>query len=190
MGTFASPFQAPTKKFGPVAGATGWLGFVPFVATATSTVANTIAETTILSLSGAVGSKTIPANYFSAGSMVKVYITGSISTDVAIPSITVKVLYGATVLSTATVTPAAQMVGTFFEYTATVNCSTVGATGQLVTGQVMWVNSLTSNGPVAVPGAQTVNTTVAGALDVTLTWGTASANNTISALTGYIEVIG
>jgi len=191
MGTFASPFPAPSKLFGPVNGATGWLSFVPFVATATSTIANSVAETTLLSTSGAFGSKTIPANYLSAGSMIKVYITGSISTDAVAPTITMQLKYGATVLSTTgAFTPAAQLTTAFFEYTATVNVATIGAGANVISGQAMWVNSLTTNGPSAVPALVSANTTIAGAIDVTLTWGTAAATNTVSALTGYIEVIG
>lgn len=189
MGTFVNPFQAPSKYYGPVNGATGWLGFVPFDATTAATVGNTITETSLIGTG--VGTKTIPANYFSVGSMVKIYLTGSIGTDAVVPSITIKVYHGATVLSTATVTPGAQIAaGTFFEYTSTIMVPTIGAGGNLVTGQVMWLNNATAVGPAAAPASQAVNTTVAGALDVKITWGTAAALNTITVSTAYIEVIG
>lgn len=188
MGAFQNPFQAPSTTFGPVNGMTGHVQFTPYSATSAVTVANTVTETSLLG--SGYGSRTIAANYLTVGDVIKIYLTGSISTDVVVPSITIKVYYGATVLSTATVTPAAQMTGIYFEYTSTVSVTTAGVGAQIVTGQVMWVNSLTSNGPVAVPSVQTCNTTLAGDIDVKITWGTASANNAITASTAYFEVIG
>lgn len=189
MGTFANPFPGPSRNFGPVGGMTGYVGFVPYTQTTAATVGNTVAETSILG--AGTGSRTIAAGYLQAGTMMKLYLTGSIGTDAVAPSITIKVYYGATVLSTATVTPAAQLpAGTFFEYTSTMSAPVVGAGGQIVTGQVMWVNSLTSNGPVAVPASQAVDTTASGLIDVKITWGTANALNTITVSTAYLEVIG
>jgi hypothetical protein len=189
MGTFNSPFPASGKTFGPVGGATGYVSFSPFAATATATVGNSVAETSLLGTG--IGTKTIPANYLSIGTMIKIYITGTIGTDAVVPAITIKTYYGATALSTATATPAAQITaGTIFEYTATCIVTAIGASGSLTSGQVAWPRILTALLPGAAPAAVTVDTTVAGAIDAKITWGTANANNTISALTGYIEVIG
>jgi len=190
VGTFNSPFQAPSKLFGPLRGITGFDIFSPFVATSASIVGNTTTETTLLSIPGAFGSKTIPAGYLDVGSTIKVYITGSIGTDAVVPSITLNVYHGNTLLSTSVATPATQLTAAYFEYTSTSTVRTVGASGALITGQIMWIKSLTALGPSAIPASATVDTTKAGAVDVRIIWGTANANNTISAVTGYIEVIG
>lgn len=179
----------PSRKTDAVGGLTGSRISVPFVQTATATVANSTVEASIIGTG--VGTTRIPAGYLAVGSMIVVHLTGSVGTEVVIPTLTIKLYYGATVLSTVTATPAAQLdASTYFEYTGTSVVTAIGASGSLTSGQIMLVNQLTSLGPSAVPAAVTVNTLAAGTIDVKVTWGTAGAASTISGITGYIEVIG
>ena len=190
MGVFQSGFPGPYRTYS-AGGLAGQLNRTIFAQTAVATVGNTAVETTLMSTSGAVGSKTIPASYLKAGNYIKVYLSGSIETDAIPPLLTLTLYYGAEVLSTVAVTPGAIIAaGTYFEYTATINARSVGATGDVVSGQVMRIDNATTPTIVAVPAVQVTDTTAAGAIDVKITWGTADAQNTISVLTGYIEVIG
>lgn len=179
----------PSRKTDAVGGLIGSRITVPFVQTATATVGNSTAEASIIGTG--VGSKTIPAGYLNVGSMIVVHLTGSIGTEAVVPTLTIKLYYGSTVLSTVTATPAAQLAAsTVFEYTATSVVTTAGAVGMLVSGQVMWVRQLTALGPGVAPAGVVVDTTAAGAIDVKVTWGATGALSTISGVTGYIEVIG
>lgn len=190
MGQFMGFYPTLTRQ-PTIDGLTGQIERVIFAQVTTGTVGNTAVETTILNATSAVGSKTIPASYLLAGNYIKIYVTGTIATDaLAVPAITLKAYYGATALSTLTFTPGTAVgAGTVFEYTGTIKVATAGASGSLVTGQLLQV--IDTNVAFAVaPAAVSVDTTAAGAIDLKITWGTADADNTISAITGYIEVIG
>lgn len=172
-------------------GITGNFARVPFMTTQSTTVQNTTTETSLLNLTGAVGTKTIPANYFNVGSMVKLYVTGTIGTALVLPSFTLKVYHGSTVLATSNVTFVAQLIDPiYFEFTSTSIVTATGASGSLTTGHVMWLTSLNALGPFVGPTAGSLDTTVAGDLDVKVTWGTASNQNIIRALSGYVELLG
>lgn len=190
MGAFISPFPAVSKSQ-VVNGLTEYFVVSPFAVVTPSTVGNTVAETSLLSVTNALGSKTIPANYLQVGSQLVCRIVGSIGTDAVQPSITIKAYYGSTVISTAVVTPAAQIAaGTYFELWVTTTVTAIGASGSFTTAQVTWLANSSVSGPVTVPTVQAVDTTAAGAYDVKITWGTAAALNTVTASTGVLEVIG
>ncbi len=179
----------PSKTETPGGGITGLIVWSPFTATSAVTVGNTGVETSLIG--AGVGTTTIPASYLSIGSMIRVSITGTIGTDVVVPAITIKFYYGATVIATATHTPVAQLAAaSFFEFTATSVVTAIGASGSMTAGAIMWPRTLTALGPFANPAAVSVDTTTAKAIDVKVTWGTANANNTITAGTAYIEMIG
>lgn len=185
MGSIIGPSRVAT----PGGGAVGVLDWSPFAMTSAVTVGNTGVETSLFG--SGVGTRTIPAGYLAVGSVIKVYITGSFGTNLVVPSITLKLYYGSTVLSTAASTPVAQIAASsFFEYTATCTVTAIGASGSLTSGQVMWPRTLVALAPAAAPAAATVDTTAAGTIDVRITWGTADAANTITAGSGYIEVVG
>jgi len=172
-------------------GVTGAISRIPFMITTPTTVQNTTTETSLLSTVAAIGSKTIPANYFTSGSLFKIYMTGTAATALVLPSITMKLYFGATVLASSNVTFVAQLVDpVYWEFTATCIVTSTGASGAITSGTVMWLTSLGALGPYIGPQSQTVDTTAAGDIDVKVTWGTASNSNVIRCLSGYVELMG
>lgn len=190
MGSFTSGQVSVTRNLS-VGGVTGAVARIPFMTTTSTTVQNTAIETSLLSTTNAIGSKTVPANYLNAGTAIKIYMTGTMGTNIVLPQITLKVYYGATVLATSTVTFLAQLVDPlYWEFTSTSVVTALGASGSVTTGSVMWLTSLGALGPFIGPQAQTIDTTAAADIDVKVTWGTASNSNVIRSLSGYVELIG
>lgn len=181
-------FQGPSRAFS-FNGVTGFDQRTIYTMTATGTVGNTGAETTLIGTG--TGTLTIPANYLAVGSVIKIYTTGTIGTDAVVPLITLKAYYGGTAVSTVSATPPSQVAaGTVFEYTTTHIVTAIGSSGSITTSQIMWLNSIAISALTATPGATTVNTTLASALDLKITWGTAAALNTASLISCYVELIG
>lgn len=174
-----------------VAGMTQQLSGVVFTQTATATVANTTTETSLISTG--IGTTTLPTNFFVAGKTIRIVVRGIISSTLT-PTVTINVKLGSTVLCT---TGAVALVGAVanneFTATATITCRTAGVSGTfMAVGQAHFDNA-TSNGPLegmANSGTITVNTTTTQVVDTTVTWGTASALNTISGQITTIEVLG
>ena len=162
---------------------------VGFTATADATVTNTTTETTVLGTG--VGSLTLPANFLTVGKTIRISVRGIISNAVA-ATLRVRVFYGATALLDSTATGIlGTNTNTFFMVSASFTCRTTGATGTVLpTGNLTYNNSTTSqaNGLV-VTGPVTIDTTTANALDIRVTWGTASASNSITGQMVIMEVL-
>ncbi len=154
------------------------------------TVGNTVTETSLESPSF-IGTDVIPANYFQAGDIMRIFATGTLGTDVTTPLTTLKLYYGATALHTVAVTPGAQITaGTPWSYEATMRVTKNGSTGSITASQFMWFNSTAVVALATTPVATTVDLTAAGAVQLKLTWGTANALNTATCWTYFLEVIG
>lgn len=163
---------------------------VMFTATADGAVSNTTAETTILGTG--VGTKTAEAGLWRAGRTFRIQVNGFI-TNTATPTLNIKVKAGSTILASTGVQTMTTITGTrAFVAEAVITCRTTGASGTAytqgdfyydtnVTGFAM--EDMVSNATV------TVDTTAAQALDVTATWGTASASNAITGTNVIIEVL-
>lgn len=148
-----------------------------FTQTADKTIANTVAETTLIGTG--VGSVTLPAASLAIGTAVRVFATGHLSTT-GTPTINIKTKLGGTELCVTGVktlgdTLSAVTVRLWLDIT----CRTTGGSGTVV------VSGLFRVGPDQMFGmtktsAVTVDTTGTLAINVTGTWGTASSSNTIT----------
>lgn len=152
-----------------------------FTSTAAATVANTVTETTLAGTG--VGTLTIPANWYKVGKTLKVFASGVYS-NTGTPTIRIKLKHGATILvdtgAVTTTTGATNWQWTFEGY---ITCRTVGGTGTVILQGDFYINtSATAVARYAMTATATItiDTTVTNVLDLTVTWGTASASNTIT----------
>lgn len=166
---------------------------VLFTQTADKSVTNTTTETSIVGTG--VGGLTLPANFFVAGKTIRITIAGVYSTvAVTGDTVTVKVKYGSTVL-TSKATTALVTGGTNLAWEAEVliTCRTTGATGTVqlgggltyqIAGAVAVYDEL--NNGVATT---TLDTTASSLLDITVTHSAANASNTVKSLVSSFEVL-
>lgn len=160
-----------------------------FTQTADTTVANTTTETTLFGTGVAVGGGlTLPANFFVAGKTIKIHIRGYHSST-GNPNVTFKVKLGSTVVATGTgVSGNGSTSGFYFD--SEITCRTTGATGTVSAGaQYNEVHSSGLNLGIVQTGTTTIDTTASHVLDVTITWGTANAGNTITSQISYVTII-
>lgn len=169
-----------------------------YTATASATVANTTAETSIIGTG--IGSLSMPATavealpvttvpFWFAGKTIRVRVMGYISQLVAGPNRTVKIYLGSTALGTvgpSSVATAVTNVGFLYEFLTT--CRTTGATGTAFTQGTLFHSGLGQNYMNAT-SAVTIDTTTAAALDVKFTWGTGDPGNTITATNVTVEAL-
>jgi len=158
---------------------------------AVATVANSGAETSLINSTGAFGTMTVPANYFQVGSLIELRGNGYIATDAVAPTVNIKLKWGSTVLSASgAISTAVQITpACLWEYSGIFRIQTVGAGGTANVSSIMWVNNLSAPSFGAIPATGVVlDTTTAQLLDVTVTWGTASANNTITGVQWFLGI--
>lgn len=169
-----------------------------YTATASATVANTTAETSIIGTG--IGSLTMPATavealpvttvpFWFAGKTIRVRVMGYISQLVAGPNRTVKIYLGSTALGTigpSSVATAVTDKGFMYEFLTT--CRTTGATGTAFTQGTLFHSGIGQNYMNAT-SAVTIDTTTAAALDVRFTWGTGDPGNTITATNVTVEAL-
>ena len=152
-----------------------------FVSTASATVANTITETSILWTG--LGTLTLPANFFTIGKSLKFTLYGMIATLVT-PTLRIKVKLGATVIIDTTAATLATITGTNLFFTEwMLTCRTTGATGTIFgQGLAFYFTGITGLSGIASPTTATsaIDTTTTQVFDISVTWGTASASNTIT----------
>lgn len=151
-----------------------------FTQTADAVVANTTTETSVVGTG--VGSKTTSANYFSAGTSLVVWTSGYFSSAVA-DTLNIKIKAGSTIVGqTGAFTPTSQTNAVFRLHTL-VTCRTTGASGTFDVNTILEStgSTLTPNQPkILNTSTVTLDTTGTLAWDVTATWGTASASDTIT----------
>lgn len=163
---------------------------VIFTSTATATVANTVSETSIVGTG--VGTKTLPANFFVAGKTVRIRVKGTLG-DTLTPTLQIKAKYGATVILDSTAVTLVTFSGTpQFAIDLDITCRSTGAAGTVQCGGTWDIQptGVGTNTRYWLPqNLATIDTTASSALDVTATWGAASASNTISGTITSIEVL-
>jgi hypothetical protein len=161
-----------------------WVDGSIFVQTADKTIANTVTETTILGTGD--GTLTLPANFFVAGKTIKFDIQGYHSST-GNPTVTVKIKLGGTVIATGTGSSGNGSTDGF-TIAGTITCRTTGAGGTVVAAGFYdeWHTNGLKIGLVQT-GTTTIDTTTSQVLDITVTWGTAAAGNTITSQIGLIE---
>lgn len=156
-----------------------------YVATASATVANSSAETSIVSATG-TGSKTLAANSLAQGKNINFRVYGYLGTDAATPgTLTVKVKLGSTVIwNSGALTLANAISAKEFLVSGDISVRTAGASGTTQTQADMRYSDGTTQtgyGPFASnTSTATIDTTATQVLDVTATWSVADADNTIT----------
>lgn len=160
-----------------------------FTSTANATVANTTTETSIVGTG--VGTLTIPANFCVAGKTLTFRNQGIIA-NTATPTIEFKVYLGATAVLDSTAFTTATITGTEgYDLEGTITYRTCGATGTIAAqGKLTYGTGITGAVGVSLVNASTVtvDTTAAQAFYTKVTWGTASASNTITGTNAYLSV--
>lgn len=145
-----------------------------FAATATGTVANTAAQTTLLSTG--LGAKTVLANGFRAGSLLKFKGIGLIGAT-GTPDLTIRSKVGAISLASVTTTLAA-ISAKYFEIEYEIFVRSIGATGSFVcNGRIIIDNVII---PLVSAGPTAIDTTANETLDTSAQWTVADAANTVA----------
>jgi len=161
-----------------------------FSQTATVTVASTDAETTVLG--AGIGTLTLPVNFFVIGKTIRVRAMGIFS-DTGTPNITMTYKLGSTtIMSTGAVALAGTISNNSWMAEGLITCRTVGATGTVFGQGYFEYDESTHAGTrlgMAATAAVTVDTTSTLAVNLTVTWGTNSASNTMSCTNFILEVL-
>lgn len=143
-----------------------------------NTIANTAAATAFTS------AFTIPSLFLQAGTVIMVKAWGVYSTALVAPTITMQLLYGATsLLSTGAVTAIASIANRGWSGEAQLHVAVAGGSGQIeAQGYGEFATAATTSLSVNMANIAPVamNTALSNALSLQVTWGTASASNTIT----------
>lgn len=163
---------------------------VRFVQTATITVADTTAATTLLG--AGEGSLTLLKNSTLAGKTFKIKGAGIFS-NTGTPTLNVIVsLGGVAAFSTGAITTVTTASNRQFHFEGLITVRTVGASGTAI-AQGEFTETLATGVSLNYPMVNTttfaVDTTANLAFDVTATWGAASSSNTISLTNCIIEEV-
>ena len=160
-----------------------------FVQTASATVANTVTETS--SIGTGTGSVILPANFFTIGKTITFQMYGTIAT-ILTPTLRIKAKLGTVVVIDTTAATLSTITGTnSYSTEGMITCRTIGATGTVFgQGLALYYTGITGLAGFSSPNTvtSTIDTTVAQTLDVTITWGTASASNTITSTNFVLDV--
>ena len=143
---------------------------------ANATVVNTVVETSLINTAGAVGSRVLPAGFFTTGTTVAASLGGAaIDTNGAGQTVRFRVKVGAiTVCDTGV--QALPNIATPLSWTMRVNITYTGV--QLVAS--LMFNYGNAGGCFVASGASGVTVGIANSFDATATWGAASAGNIIT----------
>lgn len=163
---------------------------VIFTQTADKNINNSAAETTLFGTG--IGTLTLPTNYFVIGKEIRLRIWGFFSTT-GNPNIQFKLKYGSTVLLDSGAFSAGNNVANqLFYLDLRITCRTTGATGTVYSqgfGQMFSSHSTSTAFDMESIATVTINTTTSNALDITSTWGTADASNTITSTNSAVEIL-
>ena len=158
-----------------------------FSQTATGTVANTAAETSLDSTGN--GTKTIPANILSAGKTIRVKGRGFFSA-VSAPTLRIKIKLGANIVLDTTAVTSLNATNSAFEFEGDICCRTTGTSGTVFSqGKFEEIGSTLGAFPMTNTGTVTIATNASQVVGATAQWGTGSASNTISLTNFTIEVL-
>lgn len=155
-----------------------------FGATADKTVENTVTETSLLGVGQ--GTLTFPADFFTAGSVVRITMRGELS-DTGTPDFTLRLKFGSTVIADVGPTALTGVSSVEWMLDALITCRAAGASGTFIGGGLFDYDdgtelALDSDTDV------TVDTTGELTLDVTWEWGTANASNTVTCRASTISL--
>lgn len=171
------------------AGIEQYLGGILFRGTANKSVTTTAVKTSLIPTSG-VGTVTLPANFFTAGRMLRYTMRGQVGSLNTTDTLQFDLLLGGTSISLSTARARAVTTTRGFEITGELVCYTTGVSGTITGGatyieyQPNYVNF------VWTPASGvTVNTTGSLAFDITAQWSASSASNSIIAYTFILEAL-
>lgn len=160
-----------------------------FIATANKTVANTTTETSLIGTG--LGSMTLAAAAISVGTRIRTTLRGTLGTAVVAPNLTIKVKAGSTVIASLVFTA---LVGSLsakgFAIFLDIVVRTTGVSGTITAnGEVAIGNSASALlSEYFIDQSATIDTTSALTFDVTATWSTASASNTITSNQSFFSI--
>jgi hypothetical protein len=158
---------------------------VIFSQTASVTVANSVAETTLFGTG--VGSLVIAANTMQVGSSFSGTAIGPHSATGS-PTIRLRVYLNSTVILDTGIVTSGNSTNATWEFRGLVTCRTTGATGTIM-AQGFYLES--AGGPnlfgMVNSAPITIDTTINQTINFTVQWGTASVNNTITATNVNIQ---
>lgn len=174
----AVEFATPTFYGTPVTTRRA-LGLSSDSVTSDTTVANSVAETTLFT-------GTVAANELSAGKVLRCRVYGRMSALVT-DTVTLRFKVGGTTFLTI-VSTAAAITGQEWSAEFVITCRTTGAAGTLISQ--VWAIINNSIQSAADSGTHTVDTTAAENVTVTAQWSAASASDTITLQQGYLELFG
>ena len=158
-----------------------------FSQSATGTVANTAAETSLDSTG--IGTKTIAASVLTAGKTIRVKGRGFFSA-VSAPTLRIKIKLGANIVLDTTAVTSLNATNAGFEFEGEICCRTTGTSGTVFAqGKFEEIGSTLGAFPMTNTGTVTIATNASQVVGVTAQWGTGSASNTISLTNLTIEVL-
>ena len=176
---------------GTASGITQWVNGTVFTQTNTVTVSNTTTESTVLGTG--IGTKTIPANFLTAGKTIRLIVRGYMN-ETSTPTIRIRLKVGSVTVFDSNPVTINALGGTdkYFDAIFDITCRTTGTTGTVMP-QGRWLYTANSGVTSVINGAvtakSTINTTISNALDLTVEWGTASTSNNVNATNCSIEII-
>lgn len=156
-----------------------------FTQTASVTVANTAAETSLVG--SGVGSVTLPANFFTIGKVLRVNGWGYHSAA-ANPSIEIKIKLGSTIILDTTSVASNNSTNQEIRFESNIVCRTTGASGTVI-GQGRYEELTHLDVPMVNTGTATIDTTASQVIDVTAQWSTASSSDSITVTNLTIEYL-
>lgn len=162
-----------------------------FSATADATISNTTAETSLIGTG--IGSRTLPTGFFAPGKVIRLRVSGAISTALVAGTLNLAVKLGSTIINqTTAVALTNSLLSQFWSIDVLLTCRTTGSGGTVIASGNTLLNTavgLLSMLGLAPGAAITVDTTSSLILDLTATWGTLSVSNSITAAQVLIEVL-
>jgi hypothetical protein len=183
---YAKTGASGTTQNGVTANAYNIPGTIFTVASAVN-VNNSVAETSLLT-GTLVGTATIEANTLRVGRAVHLLFRGIIG-NTATPTFRARLTLGGTTLIDTTAFTTATITGSQgWKFECDLVAYTLGATGTIAaSGMFFYDTALTSVVGIDAVNASTVtiDTTIAEAIDLKITWGAASGSNTVTLQTGY-----
>jgi hypothetical protein len=163
-----------------------------FTNSAVNTVANTATETAVASAITKIGSHVMGAYLLKAGSVIRIRTKGILSC-LSSATINYKIKIGTTVIvATGVITIPAALTNKAFDIQVDLTTLTVGGTGTVIgSGTMRILNGLSTvyTAEMMITAAVTVSTIVSNNLETTVTWGAASASNTITTQTFTLELL-
>lgn len=177
--TTAGTLQRETnqdKHYAFTNGIGGWVDKCIFSQYASVTQSGVVTAQSLASAT-ARGTRTLPANFFKAGKVLKFRLCGVYTTDAVPGNATIAIKIGSTTIrTTASFAPDASITDGYWLLDGEFVCQTAGGTGTIA-GQTAWMHGQVSPPsespmyaePMTTFGAVTIDTTAAGAFDVVWT---------------------